>query len=136
MSLRAALLDGVTNQSGVAVDDVGEFSVGSEIELRPVAALSGDPLHLNLVGVLFSLCQIVGGLEPKPRFCAAAERLIETSRHFGGNGRLTMNQIVERLARDTESSRRGSDGESQRFRQSDRTDKPGCSGFFMGVVLT
>ena len=40
------------------------------------------PPHLNLVGLFFRLCQIVGRLQPKPCIGAAAERLVETDRHF------------------------------------------------------
>src|SRR6266446_4813799 len=58
-----------------------------------------DPLDLDLAFVLAGLREIVGHLQPQPRFRAPAERLVETDRHLRRNPALTVHKIVEGLPR-------------------------------------
>jgi len=54
-------------------------------------------------------------LHPHQRIGLKPERLLEADRHFGGEARISVEQIARGLARDMEASGEGSDAEAGRF---------------------
>src|ERR1700730_119436 len=82
---------------------------------RVVQLLPHNPLDLNLAFVLAGLREIVGHLQPQPRFRATAERLVEADRHLWRNTALTVHKIVEGLPRHPQNVRGLGDRQIERF---------------------
>src|SRR6516162_141090 len=76
---------------------------------------SHNPFDLNLGFVLAGLCQVIGHLQPQPRFRTTAERLVETDRHLRRNTRLAVHKVVERLPFHTKNFCRLGDRQTKRF---------------------
>lgn len=87
---------------------------------------------LDFALTLADLGEIVGELEAEPEFGAGAEGLGEADGHFGGDGGLAVDDVVQGLAGNTESGGCGGHGEAEGFEAVVADDGAGMGWEFHG----
>lgn len=85
---------------------------------------------LDIALPLADLGEIVGNLEAEPEFGAGAEGLGEADGHFGGDGGLAIDDVVQGLAGNAESRGGGGHGEAEWFEAVVADDGAGMGGAF------
>jgi hypothetical protein len=71
----------------------------ASLRVRFVQLAPGHRLDVDVGFLLAGLREVVGHLQPQPRFRAATECLVEPDRHIRGNAAFAVDQIVEGLTR-------------------------------------
>ncbi len=90
---------------------------------------AGDP---DFTLTLADLGEIVGDLEAEPKFGAGSEGFGEADRHFGGDGGLAVDDVVQSLAGNTESGGGGGHGQAEGFETVMADDAARMGGKFHG----
>src|SRR5712664_2247478 len=80
----------------------GVLALRSAADTRRRSGGAPDALDPDGASFPHGLREVVGRLKPKPRICAAAERLVETDRHFRRDSRMAIEDVGELLAADAE----------------------------------
>jgi hypothetical protein len=93
-------------------------------------------LDLDFGLVLLGGGEIVCKLHSQPRFLHAAECLRKPDSHLGADTGFSVNDVVKRLPGDAENICAAVTDRPSGSTQSCRTTRPGCTGFFMGMVVS
>ena len=96
----------------------------------------GIVLHVYLAFMLSGLHEIISSLHAQPGTVTAAESLFESDGHVRRNPCLAIDDTGQDMTRYSKCCRPFRNRQFQGSRQASLMERPGCGGFFIGMVTT